>query len=139
MRWVVDTCIIIDVLDADPQFGLESANLVDRYQCDGLVICPITFIELAPAFEGNMEQAKFFLKQINIDYLAEWNWIDTKNTFEAWNIYVEGKRNGSINKRPIADIQIGAFAKRFKGLITRNARDFSTVFPDLNIISNKPK
>jgi len=29
MAWVVDTCLIIDVLDDDPEFGAASARLID--------------------------------------------------------------------------------------------------------------
>jgi len=133
MAWVVDTCLIVDVLDADPAHGENSAELLDRYASDGLIICPVTYVELAPAFDGDMEKEEFFLQQINVDCRENWTWQDTEHAHTAWNRYVQKKRKGEIPRRPIADIQIGSFSERFQGLLTRNQDDFKSVFPKLAI------
>lgn len=52
MAWVVDTCLLIDVAEADAAFGLASAGLLDRKRADALKICPATYVELAPVFNG---------------------------------------------------------------------------------------
>lgn len=133
MAWVVDTCLILDVLEDDPAFGIGSAELIDRYAPKGLVVCPVTYIELSPAFGGDMGRQNFFLKEINVSFSESWTWQDSASAHAAWNRYVEAKRQGSIPRRPIADIQIGAFAQRFQGLLTRNPRDFKSIFPKLRI------
>jgi len=81
MPWVVDTCLVIDVLDADPEYGAISADLLDGMSTEGL---------------------RF-------------------------------KRSGEVSRRPVADLLIGAFSMRFDGLLTRNAGDFTRLFPDLVI------
>lgn len=48
MAWVVDTCVPIDIADADPHFGVASAQFLDSKRPSGLLICPVTFVELAP-------------------------------------------------------------------------------------------
>jgi hypothetical protein len=53
MAWVVDTCMLIDVLEDDPRFGRSSALTLDSYAAEGLVVCPITYAELSPAFLGD--------------------------------------------------------------------------------------
>lgn len=133
MAWVVDTCLILDVLDADPEHGVASAKLLDRYARWDLVICPVSYIELAPAFDGDRQQQNFFLRQINVDFRENWSLQDSENAHAAWNRYVEKKRQGGVAKRPIADVQIGAFSERFRGLLTRNPSDFRGVFPALSI------
>jgi hypothetical protein len=42
MSWVVDTCVLIDVLEDDPTFGDPSTNLLERLLRNGLVLCPVT-------------------------------------------------------------------------------------------------
>jgi len=42
MAWVVDTCLLIDVAEADPTFGVASAKLLDLKRADGFTICPVT-------------------------------------------------------------------------------------------------
>jgi len=133
MAWVVDTCLILDVLDADPVHGAGSAALLDRCAPQGLVVCPVTYIELAPAFNGDRGQEDFFLRQINVNFNEGWTRRDTECAHAAWDRYVRGKRKQKMAKRPIAGIQIGAFAERFQGLLTRNPADFRSVFPALAI------
>ena len=50
MPWVVDTCLLIDVAEADPAFCTASAALLDAKRPEGLTISPVTYAELAPVF-----------------------------------------------------------------------------------------
>lgn len=139
MPWVVDTCVLIDVLEDDPQFGRVSALTLDGHAADGLVVCPITYAELAPAFGGNPLLQDEFLAGVGADYRQEWTWEDTLSAHGAWNRFIQRRRAGLLPKRPLADIMIGAFASRYEGLITRNPDDFKSVFQDLPLRVPKPE
>ena len=134
MSWIVDTCVVIDVLENDPDFGLRSARLLQKHLAAGLAISPITHIELAPAFGGDLVEQKRFLDQAGISYGGAWTIADTEAAHQAWHHHVAGRRAGTLPKRPIADILIGAFASNRQGLITRNPGDFRKNFPDLTIL-----
>ena len=134
MIWVVDTCVILDVLEDDPDFGLHSARLLEERLAEGLGICPVTHVELAPAFGGDLDAQKHFLDQAGIDYRGGWTLADTEAAHRAWHLHVAARRSGTLAKRPIADILIGAFASNRRGLITRNPRDFCKNFPTLQIL-----
>src|SRR5476651_207217 len=131
MPWVVDTCVVLDVLENDPEFGLASAQLLQRLLPDGLAVSPVTMVELSAAFEGNLPEQKRFLDQAGIGYGEGWTAADTDNAHSVWNAYVRSKRAGNTPKRPIADILIGAFASSRQGLVTRNGADFKRWFPKL--------
>jgi predicted nucleic acid-binding protein len=131
MAWVVDTCMLIDVLEDDPHFGRSSALTLDSYAGDGLIVCPLTYVELAPAFQGDAALQDEFLHGVGADFRQDWTWADTLRAHEAWHRFRVRRRIGSLPRRPIADVLIGAFATRYQGLITRNAADFSSIFPDL--------
>jgi predicted nucleic acid-binding protein len=133
MAWVVDTCVLIDVLEDDPEFGIISAEALDAHSEDGLVVCPITYAELAPAFQGDRTLQDEFLSGVGVDFRQEWSWEDTIRAHEGWNDFIQRKRAGQLPKRPLADILIGAFATRFQGLLTRNPADFEPVFRDLTL------
>ncbi len=68
MIWVVDTCIVIDVLENDPEFGHASAELLDKMIADGIALCPVSYVELAPAFLGVSQRQNEFLDSIGIQY-----------------------------------------------------------------------
>jgi predicted nucleic acid-binding protein len=133
MAWVVDTCILIDVLEDDPEFGQVSALALDGHAADGLTICPVTYAELAPAFDGVQSIQDEFLTGVGVDFRQDWTWEDTLHAHESWHGFIKRKRAGLIPKRPLADILIGAFASRHQGLITRNPDDFDKVFPKLTL------
>jgi predicted nucleic acid-binding protein len=135
MAWVVDTCLVIDVLDDDPEFGLASAKLLDARAGDGLVLCPVSYVDLAPAFLGDDRRQRTFLEQVGVEVTPGWEWADTQAAHKAWNRYVERRRARRAVRRPVADVLIGAFAANRTGLLTRNPSDFSAVYPALTIVS----
>ncbi len=133
MSWVVDTSVLIDVLEDDPEFGQASAGMLDRLAQGGLTICPVTYAELAPAFAGSRALLEEFLAGVGADFSEDWKRADTIAAFEAWNAHVQRRRGGEGPRRPIADILIGAFARRFQGLVTRNGDHFRPAFPELEL------
>ena len=133
MAWVVDTCMLIDVLDDDPRFGRSSALTLDSYAGDGLVACPLTYAELR-------RPSRATLRSRTSSCTA---WASTSGRTGRGRTPAAPMRPGTASsigeeadrlpRRPLADILIGAFACRFQGLITRNAGDFEPIFPDLNL------
>ena len=134
MPWAVDTCVLLDVLEDDPDHGRRSAALLSRKLEAGLVICPLTYVELAPAFNGSPALEEEFLLGVGVDWRQPWTLQDTAAAHRAWAAHVANRRARRAPKRPIADILIGAFATRFEGFLTRNGRDFQRVFPRLDIV-----
>jgi predicted nucleic acid-binding protein len=133
MSWVVDTCLLIDVLEDDPSFIVRSASLLDEMAPDGLVICPITYVELAPAFLGDGRKQREFLDSVGVGFTCAWTYEDTQRAHKAWHQNTHLRRKHLAIKRPIADVLIGAFAQGHQGLLTRNANDFRRMFPTLPI------
>lgn len=133
MPWVVDTCVLIDILDADPVFGEPSADLLEQWAEEGLVICPVSYVELSPCFLGSQSLQDEFLAGVGVSFIEGWERQDVLAAHEAWHLHVENRRRGHLRKRPLADILIGSFAMRFRGLLTRNPKDFRQAFPKLRL------
>ena len=76
-----------------------------------------------------------FLFQLGVDHHEDWRAADTANACKAWTRHVQKRRRHKAAKRPIADVLIGAFALRHRGLITRNVGDFRKLFPALDLIA----
>jgi len=138
MAWVLDSCVLLDIALRDPNFGLSSALFVDARRDDGLAVCPVSVVEIAPEFEGSTVGVREFCRQMGVDGQAGWTVADTGRAADAWATYVRLKRAGQAGKRPVADILIGAFACRFQGLITRNPNHFTPFFPELSCLVPAP-
>jgi len=100
---------------------------------DGLVVCPLTYAELAPVFQGKVALQDEFLHGVGVDFRQDWTWADTRRAHEAWHRFIERKRSHSAPRPFLADILIGAFASRYQGLVTRNIGDFASIFPEMNL------
>ena len=133
MIWVVDTCVVIDLVERDGEFGAVSAAALASKIDDSLVIAPITYVELGPVFDGDRERQDAFLKESWIDFDFAGNKDAVLAAHKAWYEHVLRKRKGEVTKRPIADVMIGAYALQKGGLITRNEDDFCSLYPTLNI------
>ena len=135
MPWVVDTCLLIDIADADPQFASGSAALLSARRNDGLHVSPVTYAELAPVFDGDAARQNLFLYHLQVSWSQAWTRAETLAAHAGWHRYVRARKLHRIAKRPMADILIGAFAERFDGLLTRNGADYRNVFPNLPIVA----
>ena len=136
MDWVVDTCVLLDILDDLPPFALASAEALDAKSAEGeLTIAPITYVELAPAFNGDRGMQDLFLRNVGvcIDFGGSMEAVLTAH--KAWHEHVLRKRAGMEKKRPVADVLIGAYAMQKGGLITRNEDDFKALYPNLAIFN----
>ena len=131
--WVVDTCVVLDVFENDPQFGLVSARILEKLLADGIAVSPVTMVELSAAFAGDLAEQNRFLDEAGIFHTEAWTVADTEAAHRAWNSYVENRRSDKVPKRAVADILIGGFAMNRQGLITRTPADFRRWFPKLLI------
>jgi len=132
--WVVDTCVVLDIALNDGVHGVQSAQLLETKLRDGLIICGVTLVELAPAFGGKLAELKRFLNGAQIGWEEPWTLVDSETAHDGWWRYVSQKRQGLVPRRPVADLLIGAFACRAHGLITRNPADFKRFYPSLNLL-----
>jgi hypothetical protein len=89
VAWVVDTSILLDIRQNDPQFGRPAAECLVRYLAEGLIICPVTYTELAPEFSGDSALQEEFFERVGVKWLEPWTRRDTENAFHLWAHHVE--------------------------------------------------
>ena len=134
MAWVVDTSVVVDLVTGDPLFEPASTACLQAHLGDGLVISPVTFVELGPSFSGDDAAAEAFLKSSHLGTSEFWNLADTLMAHRLWHQHQVRRRQQQAVKRPVADVLIAAFAARFQGVITRNGSDFRGILPTLVVI-----
>lgn len=134
MAWVVDTCIILDLVVPASTWRMLSATCLWRLAGDGLCVCPDTFAEIGPAFAGDAIAAEAFLKSVSTGCREPWADADTLRAHRLWHEYQLRRRTSLVPKRPVADVLIAAFAGRFQGLVTRNSNDFRQIDPSLTLV-----
>jgi predicted nucleic acid-binding protein len=134
MAWVVDTSVVLDLMLPQSAWHGPSLACIHQHASDGLCICPISFVEVGPAFNGNPQAAAAYFSSLAISISEHWLTGDTDTAHQLWHEHQLRRRTTAQPKRPIADVLIAAFALRFQGIITRNATDFRKLAPGLVIL-----
>ena len=115
--WLVDTNVLIDVLQADPLFGLRSLSALERLGAEGvLVINPVVYAELA-AWIHSKERLDTLLPADLFRREA----LPIEAAFLAGRAFRRYKDQGGEKPRMLADFLIGAHAAvRGYGLVSRD-------------------
>ena len=121
MIFSIDTCVLLDMLLPDPDFGEGSKEILSKANKKGeLIICPIVYAELYPQFNEHTELDKFLASTgINMKPFArEILWT----AGDAWNKY--RVRGGKRKDRILPDFLIGSFSKIKADFTITRDKDF---------------
>ena len=132
---LVDTCVLIDIADDDPIFAERSAQCLVTHLPKGLLLSPVSFVELAPVFDGSVPLLDEFLAGVGVVVADEFGAVERLAAFKGWAHHITNKRAGNVRRRPVADALIGALALRHDGIITRNGEDFRSFYPKIVVVA----
>jgi predicted nucleic acid-binding protein len=129
---LVDTNVLIDVLEDDPQWADWSvAQLRAQSQLHALAINPVIYAELSlafddyPALDAAIEGMELQLQELPRPAL-----------FLAGKAFVRYRREGGARQNVLADFFIGAHAAVMQWpLLTRDARRYRAYFPTVELIT----
>ena len=131
---LVDTNVLVDVLQNDPQWADWSmAQLQAQSKVHRLSINPIIYAELSLTF-STVEALDAVISCMELDLLD----IPKPALFLAGKAFVQYRRGGGVKTNVLADFFIGAHAA-VSGLpvLTRDTRRYQSYFPSINLVTPK--
>ena len=129
---LVDTNVLVDVLQNDPQWADWSiARLRSQASLHALVINPIIYAEVSMSFT-TLEA----LDDVVGTLALEWREIPRPALFLAAKAHAQYRRRGGAKLQVLPDFFIGAHAA-VEGwpLLTRDASRFRSYFPTLEVLA----
>lgn len=134
MITAVDTNILIDILEPDPDFGPSSRESLRKCMKEGaVVVCEVVLAEVATAYGDAGEEAIKALHDIGLDFLPM-NEEAVLKSAECWHIY-RMKSKAAARNRIVADFLIGGHALvQADCLLTRDRGFYKEYFKKLKII-----
>ena len=129
---LVDTNVLVDVLQNDPQWAEWSiAQLRAQAQLHELVINPVIYAELSLSF-STFEALDRVLATMELAIHE----LPRPALFLAGKAYLQYRRRGGGKAQVLPDFFIGAHAA-VEGwpLLTRDASRFRTYFPSLEVVA----
>lgn len=129
---LVDTNILIDVLQDDPEWAnwsiaqLQSQSMVHR-----LVINPIIYSELSLTF-SSIEALDAVLEQMELPMLE----MPKPALFLASKAFLQYRKKGGTKNNVLGDFFIGAHAAVSNlPVLTRDVSRYTTYFPTVKLVS----
>ena len=129
---LVDTNVLIDVLENDPEWADWSiAQLRAQSKVHPLAINPIIYAELSLAF-SKVEALDKAIEKLGLT-ISE---LPRPALFLAGKAFAQYRRQGGKANNVLADFFIGAHAAVLScPLLTRDARRYQTYFPSIKLIT----
>jgi predicted nucleic acid-binding protein len=129
---LVDSCVVIDVLENDRKWADWSQTQLELWSARGpLLINPVIYAELAAyarskeSLEAEIATAGFIMREMPRDAL-----------FLAGRAHAAYRSRGGIRTGILADFMVGAHAAVADcPLLTRDRRRYAAYFPSLSLVT----
>lgn len=131
MARMLDSNVLLDIVTADARWLDWSTAQFRAAAVEGLILInPIIYAELAPAFESQAALDRWLrptiFNRLRLPYEAG---------YRAGQAFVAYRARGGLRTSPLPDFYIGAHAEcAALTLVTRDAARYRTYFPKLNLI-----
>ena len=128
---LVDTNVLIDVLEDDPQWAQWSlGQLRAQSKIHELAINAVVYAELSLAFE-RLEQVEDAVTRLGLKLLE----IPRAALFLAGKAFITYRKAGGVRSNVLPDFFIGAHAAVEKvAILTRDARRYASYFPAVKLL-----
>ena len=128
MTIAVDTNVLLDVIESNPQFAAQSQEWIDiAFSIGNIIICPVVYGELVPAF-ASKDELDEALESIGVTL----SHIDDAIAYEAGLRWQRYRESGGTRARLLPDFLIGAHALvSADTFLTRDEGFYRSYFPEL--------
>ena len=131
----VDTCVVVDVIDADPMWADWSRKQLDLWASRGpLVINAIVYAELSIGFD-TIEAVDDIVERAGLEFRQ----MPRDAAFvaaKAWQLY---RKRGGVRTGVLSDFFIGAHAAVLGApVLTRDVGRYRSYFRDLRLVTPQP-
>lgn len=132
MATLIDSNVLIDVLDGDPFWSRRSAASLEAVGAEGpVVINQVIYAEVSVRYEDTDELDRDL--PIDIFQREQLPW---PAAFLAGKAFSEYRRRGGRRRSPLPDFFIGAHAAvAGLRLLTRDATRYRTYFPTVELVA----
>lgn len=129
---LVDTNVLVDVLEDDPEWADWSVGqLRAQAQIHDLVINPVIYAELSLIF-NTVEELDRTVNALDLE-VSE---LPRPALFLAGKAFAKYRHSGGRKHNMLADFFVGAHAAVLDcGILTRDARRYRTYFPTVSLIT----
>jgi len=128
---LVDSCVLIDVFDADPQWQQWSLDALQAHHVQGLAVNALICAEIAPSFLS-LQGMQSALDQAHLVYAP----LSPTAAFLAAQAFTQYRQNNGSKLSTLPDFFIGAHAKaQGWAILTRDKARYGTYFPAVTLIT----
>lgn len=130
MPVLVDTNVILDLVNEDPVWSVWSCDALERHAREGLLTNAMVYAELCCSAEST-EEVDALLSAMEL----QWSELPRQALFLASKAHLAYRRRGGTRKNALPDFFIGAHAQVLGvPILTRDAGRYRTYFPRVPLL-----
>lgn len=130
MSILVDSNVVLDIVNDDPMWADWSDGQITRLQTTGLLVNPVIYSELC-AGSDTASEVDEILNHLKLDYQE----LSHQALFLAAKAFLKYRRRGGTKTSPLPDFFIGAHAEASGvPILTRDPGRYKTYFPGVPLI-----
>lgn len=133
MEYLVDPRLVVDILDGDPEWARRSAKLIDAHARDTLLLAPISYLSLGPAFMGMRTMQDEFLQNLGISVIGSVPVDAMYAAYDAWFRYQKDHPNAKGVGSVFDSLYVGALALLHDGILTRQGDLYREYYKTLRV------
>jgi len=128
---LVDSCVLIDVFDADTEWQQWSLDALQAHHAQGLAVNALICAEIAPSFES-LQTMQRALDLVHLVYAP----LSQATAFLAAQAFTLYRQNKGSKSTTLPDFFIGAHAQtQGWAILTRDKTRYKTYFPSVKLIT----
>jgi predicted nucleic acid-binding protein len=130
MPVIVDSNVILDVINDDPLWADWSDAQMTKYQPHGLLVNPLIYAELCAGASATSEVDEV-LTQLKLEYRE----LSREALYLAAQAFLQYRKRGGTKSAPLPDFFIGAHAQVLDiPILTRDQGRYKTYFPAVRLV-----
>jgi len=130
MAVIIDSNVILDIVNDDPLWADWSDAQVTKHQSSGLVVNPMFYAELCAGANAASE-VDDVLVQLKLEYRE----LTRETLYLAAKAFLQYRKRGGAKTSPLPDFFIGAHAQALGiPILTRDQKRYKTYFPSVPLI-----
>lgn len=128
---LVDSCVLIDVFDADPHWKQWSLDALQAHHGQGLAVNALICAEISPSFQ-NLQHMQNAIDLVHLVYAP----LSQGAAFLAAQAFTLYRQNKGSKTSTLPDFFIGAQAQtQGWAILTRDKARFKTYFSSVKLIT----
>ena len=134
MKYLVDSRLIVDVLEGETEAARRALALFKAHAQDELLLAQVSYVALSSSFLGIRSMQDAFLGNLNVKVAGDAPMEVLDAAYTAWSRYRDDNPEDAEADSAFNTLYVGALGLLYDGVMTSRGSFFKKYFETLNVV-----